>query len=331
MRQGHLIRIRRGVYTQTQSWMQAYPMQRFGLTAEAVAQKLPEAVLCRETALYVWDLPLVKVPQNVHVRAKTRGHARTVPQPPMTGGLSTSEFTRQAAERGIESVTEHALRGFGTEYVVLGRGAEWPSSCSVHTASGEVMVEPLCFALADTVPHMAFTESVVVLDAALRGTSQHPAVSLEDLRSAAELFRWKRPSRYRWEQALAFATPVSESPGESLARALFHQLGFTAPQLQTSLEVDGRRYRLDFEWEEGRIVGEFDGWAKYQEGGREMLRQEKLREDDIRSTGRRVVRMYWEDLLKPDRLRRKLERAGVPRREAASPSHGPLPGRSVSA
>ena len=73
---------------------------------------------------------------------------------------------------------------------------------------------------------------------------------------------------------------------------------------------------MDFLWEEAGVVGEFDGWKKYDgDGFAQSLKQEKIREDAIRSTGYVVVRFYWEDLMEPGcaRLIRLLTRAGIPR------------------
>lgn len=116
----------------------------------------------------------------------------------------------------------------------------------------------------------------------------------------------------------------AESPGESISRGLIYQLGFVMPQLQVDVVMpDGVTYRCDFGWEDGALVGEFDGKAKYQrdprgQSSQEVLWAEKRREDAIRSTGRRMVRWVFADLNR-ERLTAILTRAGVervPRRPA---------------
>ncbi|NLS08794.1 DUF559 domain-containing protein [Nesterenkonia sp. MY13] len=195
--------------------------------------------------------------------------------------MTVDAFLRQCTDIRKELVSPAAFRGFGTRYVT-----------------------PL--------PRLSFADGVVALDAALRGTDQHSPVSTELLQSLASELMGSRPARFRWEKAFNTASPLSESPGESWARALYEELGFRTPKLQVSLTTEGKRYRVDFLWEEAGVVGEFDGWMKYQTEGREALRAEKLREDAIRSLGFTVLRIYWEDLQNPEQLRRKLQRAGVP-------------------
>ena len=120
--------------------------------------------------------------------------------------------------------------------------------------------------------------------------------------------------------AVAFADARAESAGESISRLLIHELGFQAPDLQVEVVVKGRRYRSDFGWENGALLGEFDGRSKYKvsEGSgtpEEIVWQEKQREDAIRSDGHRVVRWIWADL-DHGRLGRILTNAGVPRHTA---------------
>lgn len=121
--------------------------------------------------------------------------------------------------------------------------------------------------------------------------------------------------------AVEFADARAESAGESISRLLIDELGFVAPDLQVELVVKGRRYRSDFGWEDGALLGEFDGRAKYraeESGGKpeEIVWQEKQREDAIRSDGHRSVRWIWADL-DHARLSRILTHAGVPRRTGA--------------
>jgi hypothetical protein len=140
------------------------------------------------------------------------------------------------------------------------------------------------------------------------------------------------PGRYvaaverRVRTAIEFADGQAESAGESYSRGLIHAAGFVPPALQREVrDSAGRVGYSDFYWEESRIVGEFDGIAKYQKPeylkGRtpgQMVVDEKLREDRIRATGCNVVRWVWADLWSPGALERKLSAAGVPRRRRSS-------------
>ena len=52
-------------------------------------------------------------------------------------------------------------------------------------------------------------------------------------------------------------------------------------------------------WRNERLILEPDGWLKYGETERERrsnFKAEKLREDDLRAAGYRVLRVTWEGL-----------------------------------
>ena len=130
--------------------------------------------------------------------------------------------------------------------------------------------------------------SVMAVDAALR-----MGVSTAELDAVLERCRgW--PGRRRAVVAVAFGDPRAESPLESLVRLRMHEGGLPAPELQVSL---GGRYgplaRVDF-LVEGRVVVEADGMLKYADPL--ALRQEKVREDQLRDLGFEVVRCTWAEV-----------------------------------
>ncbi|NUO34778.1 MAG: DUF559 domain-containing protein [Dermatophilaceae bacterium] len=103
--------------------------------------------------------------------------------------------------------------------------------------------------------------------------------------------------------------PLHESPGETLTAWLLHQLGHRlVPQFEVpgteEHSLHGRPYRVDFLVEGTRVVVEFDGRVKYAD--REVVFAEKKREDRIRTLGYEVVRLTWDDLRDPERVRRLL-------------------------
>ncbi|WP_150462877.1 hypothetical protein [Nesterenkonia ebinurensis] len=331
LRKGKMLRLRRGVYVPTEAWMKSFPSDRYRLAIAAESLQNPNAVFCRESALSIHDIPLLAVPAQVHLRVRNRGSVRTRPQISMTGSLSAAEFLRRAQQVAAlerSQGSSRMLRGFATVRHLDSRGT---FGCEqqrlIIPAAGTqqdrdlrrlVYVEPLEGSLIDSAPRLPFAGAIVALDAALRGGSCRPPVDPAHLgEMAQEQLNSQRKLR-RFEDLLDFASPLSESPGESLARVRFHELGFAPPQLQVLVHVDGSTYRLDFCWEEVGVVIEFDGWLKYRQESSTpdaLFRQEKIREDAIRSTGRTVVRLYWEDLMEPGRRRlvRLLTRAGVPR------------------
>ncbi|WP_210508625.1 hypothetical protein [Naasia sp. SYSU D00057] len=161
----------------------------------------------------------------------------------------------------------------------------------------------------DLAAALPFRDAVVVLDAGLRAGANRRF--LQHLAGASGYRAVRRVAR-----ALEFATPLAESPGESLSRVVIHELGLPAPILQQEFR-DGRGFigRVDFWWPEQQVIGEFDGAIKY--GTRlpgapeDRLWQEKLREDRLRGVNPKVVRWVWDDLKVPQRLAALLAAAGV--------------------
>lgn len=124
----------------------------------------------------------------------------------------------------------------------------------------------------------------------------------------------------RCSAVLDFTIDNSGSVGESLSRAVIYKLGFPAPTVQQVFHDSAGRHiaTTDFYWKHARLVGEFDGRAKY--ASDEYLRgaaphsvvvAEKIREDKIRAKGERVVRWLWEDADDAERLRSLLMQAGL--------------------
>jgi hypothetical protein len=123
----------------------------------------------------------------------------------------------------------------------------------------------------------------------------------------------------RSARVAALASPLAESAGESYSRAAFELLGFDQPVLQHVFhDQDGFIGRADCWWPQQRVVGEFDGTAKYLDAAvrgdtsaEEAVYREKLREDRIRGLGLGFVRWGWADVENPERLKRKLLAAGL--------------------
>lgn len=351
--QGSQLRIRRGVYVESQSWSAALPSHRYNASMAAVALAGSAGVFCRESALILHGLPLLKLPSEVHLRTLHRsqvGVHRTpgrlsyptrLHEPPLPRGVTRAQLRAALAAGSVGALaSENAgVLGLG----VLAPGAPDPaaSRCEPLTDGSPagfarqiltpdclrsftadhagliVSVEPLPLALLDTVPRMPFDQAVVVLDAALARMAEAGVSVDEALHCWWPYLRGSRLQK-NWTRAVVFADPRAASVGESLSRVRISEFGFQAPELQNCLWVEGRQYWVDFEWD--GIVGEFDGRHKYlrsQElfgiSAEEALYREKRREDAIRSTGRRVVRWSWDDLYHPHALRDRLTRFGVPR------------------
>lgn len=159
-----------------------------------------------------------------------------------------------------------------------------------------------------------------------------PRTTADEIRAVAAELGSARLIR-RVDRALALADGRSESPGESVSRVLLGRLGFAVPDLQVEFTTrSGRRVRCDFGWNDGAVLGEFDGESKYRSramrGDRtaeDAVVEEKEREDDVRADGRSMARWGWKHVRRPAELVRRLESAGVPRALGSVSSDGPVP------
>lgn len=191
---------------------------------------------------------------------------------------------------------------------------------------GQIQRTTVQRSLAEYSSVVPFAEAVVALDAAFRAD---PALTLDSVLNAADAIELTK-GLTNLRRSLAFVDPLAESPGESLSRALIHQLGFPPPILQHEFfDGDGFVGRVDFGWPDFDVVGEFDGTMKYLDpayrNGRtaeQVVLDEKRREDRIRALGMRVVRWDWGVATEPRRMYSRLRAAGLPshRRMRASPA-----------
>jgi hypothetical protein len=134
-------------------------------------------------------------------------------------------------------------------------------------------------------------DGLMAADAALR----ERLVEVRDIEAVlADQMGW--PGVRRARELLKLATPLAESPLESLTRLALHDDGFPEPELQVVIEDPARgwKYRADMLLREHALILELDGLAKY-DG--DALRREKVRETRLRWLGYRVVRLLWEDVV----------------------------------
>ncbi|SNT52434.1 hypothetical protein [Rhodococcoides kyotonense] len=154
--------------------------------------------------------------------------------------------------------------------------------------------------IVDTARILDLNHSVVIGDSGLRKLD----VTHDDLEAALEeSARLHNIAAAR--RAVALMNGLSESPGESLSRLRMEEYGMPKPTLQHRIPHLG--FRVDFFWEEFRIVGEFDGKVKYD--NREANLAEKVREDALRDEGYAVFRWMWDDLWNFAEVRMRFERA----------------------
>lgn len=135
-------------------------------------------------------------------------------------------------------------------------------------------------------------------------------ISLEALRSWTDAHRPFSGVRHV-DVSLRIATGTSESVLESLSLLRMHQLGFPRPEQQVEFRVDGASFRVDFVWPEYGVIGEADGRSKYDSAPADVVWEEKIREDALRSVSSGFARWNWGDAWAGGGLARKLERAGL--------------------
>jgi hypothetical protein len=166
---------------------------------------------------------------------------------------------------------------------------------------------------------LPFTEGVVVADRTLwsRRTGG-PLATQDELMATAAAFAGRGAVR-AWRVA-EFASPESDSVGETRSRVGIHRLGFPPPVLQQQFALpSGRLVRSDTYWPEWDHVGEFDGIGKYVDptilrgrSPRQALIEEKDREDELRRVVRGLSRWRTPQLDRLALLHDILTRAGLP-------------------
>jgi hypothetical protein len=297
---GELVRVRRGIYADKTTWLALKPWERYAATVDAVSLELSGPGLCFESAGLVWGLKLVGVPDYVHLGGASASRAGRTPP-----------TTRAAFHATTQSTGLEKIRGYGV--------FRHCHDAETISHKGLLVTTPARTAV-DIIARSDFAKGVVLADHAIGpGRFKGRACSKAELLEEAE--QLGSAAKRRWvASVIAFADPRSGTAGESLSRARIHALGFPEPDLQTSFhDEDGFVARTDFHWRKFRVIGEFDGDAKYLRdeylgdlSSREAVLAEKKREDRLRALGFVVARWDWATANDPERLKRKLTAAGLP-------------------
>lgn len=116
---------------------------------------------------------------------------------------------------------------------------------------------------------------------------------------------------------LAAVDPRSESPGESVGRAVIIWSGFEPPELQLEFRSEGFVDRVDYSWRSVRGIAESDGYAKYlADTPAETVKRvvdEKRREDRLRRQCDVFGRWDMAAAMAVKPVVKELERMGIPR------------------
>ncbi|MET0991066.1 MAG: hypothetical protein ABWX66_01630 [Lacisediminihabitans sp.] len=187
----------------------------------------------------------------------------------------------------------------------------------VITDLGGVLVTSVRDTAIDIARHRHGALALAVADRALR---LDPNLTVEVLVAHNESRISKRGRRLaRWP--LHRATPLAESPLESVSRAAIEWLGFDEPELQKEFRSDGAVDRCDMWWERARVLGEADGDLKYDgslQPSADAIRKEKNRDRRLRSHASAVTHWGWADVVQVTPLRAALRHAGLRQRTTES-------------
>lgn len=279
---GRALRLRPGAYARRDDWDGGTELARHLARADAVdVAARSEVVFSHRTAAALWGIPLLGgLDGPVHVRA----------------GAASGRRTRDGVVRVTGSFPADHIRG------VAGLLATSPALTALDlAAAGSVL------------------DGLVAVEHVLHPANGHD-VALETLRALHDPRRPYRNCR-RVDEVLDFASARSASVLETLSRWQIRRYGFEQPQQQREYRgVTGAEYAVDFWWPSVDVIGEADGWGKYEQRAAErgvsvehVLRDEKRREDELRAQSRGFVRWEWADAWAGEPLAAKLRRAGVPR------------------
>ena len=184
----------------------------------------------------------------------------------------------------------------------------------------DIAVTDIDQTITDCLVDASFVEGLIIADSALH----EQLLSKEHLVEAVNKLGLNRRGVVTARRVARYADGLSESGGESKARALMIERGWQTPELQIELfdpVEPGRPYRVDYLWrvEDRLIIGEFDGFVKSEKAAEEgklakAQFDERQRESRLSLLDNcRIVRLCWDDLRDPAKLDRKLKVAGVPR------------------
>ena len=206
-KRGTIVRIRRGAYCSHETWDAANSRERHLLAVRAVvAVAHPPFLVAGRSAGALWGMPFsAKWPDDVTLLAPYRG-----------GGKSEIGVRRTSAAASGAMMTATTIDGI-------------PVTSCARTAL-------------DVARGLPLPRAVAALDWALWG--KNPS-SVERAELDAELRRahYARGGAFL-RRAVEFATELSGSPGESMARIGIHLLGFEQPELQVRfVDSEGEMFR----------------------------------------------------------------------------------------
>lgn len=276
---GAVLRVFRGLYAEPAYWESLDPHEQVRHIVRALAIQHPDWVFCGPTAAIMHGLDCsYRLAFPICIVASPGAH---------------HQDTRHISHHAITHPDITVVQG--VKVISL-----------LQTLFGLAACQPLRYALGPA-------------DCALR----NGLVSESVLRAYPSSVKYSR-NRAAVERAFALADRRAENGGESEARGMLHDAGCPPDDIQVEfpcLDHPGRKHRSDFLWkrEDGSvIVGEFDGVRKYVDPHmtsgreiREVVDEERKRQQCMSQYAIGMVRMYYRDLDNPGRIVRQLRDMGI--------------------
>lgn len=281
VRSGSVERPFRGIYADAAYWHALTRYEQLRHVVRALAKKHPDWVFCGPTAAVMHCLDCsYRLLSPLHILGSPNTHHRN---------------TRQLKRHVVS----------------------YPETTEVEG----VKVTGLMRTLFDCAETLNLRYSLAPIDSALRAGH----ISRDDLLVYPSSVKY---SRHRQSAIRAFdlSDARSENGGESSARGMLHDMGYPPDDIQVEfscLDRPNRRHRVDFLWrkKDGTFVAlEFDGVRKYVDPSmtsgkavREVVDEERRRQQCLQRQGVAMVRMYASELDNPQRVLADLERLGIHR------------------
>jgi very-short-patch-repair endonuclease len=271
VRQGVVIRVRRGAYARSSYWNGLKPWARDRLLVHA------HHLSTGGTALYS------------HVSA-ARLHGCQVWNAGPLVHVTTSYATSRASAGTDVRAHQAALTG--------------DDITRLRTPDGKVfLATSLERTVLDCARILPLEQAAVIGDHALRKGAR-PA-EIQRLLGIGPEKRGSRKARI----LLAALDGRSESAGETRTRLLLHALGIRSFTPQYEIQTASGLFRADFADPEARTIIEFDGAGKYTDyrPTEQVLLAERRRENALIEEGWLVLRLHWEHLYRPAELGLRLQ------------------------
>lgn len=276
---GHLVRPYPGIYAEAQYWQELNPADKTIHIARALAQLHPTWIFGAATAACIWQLD---VPWHL-----------IEPSITIAGNRNTPHSDATALHRFYAPTVEPVLVD-GLRVTNIVRTAVDCARLCTPLLGATVMNAAVC-----------------------RG------ITKQEIYACVNTIHGDCSRVYT---LLPYLDPRCENGGETLAlMTMTLELGFLKPRMQVVLKdpISGTTHRVDYYWETSDhriIIAEFDGSAKYIDPSmthgqtiHQVVGAEREREESLRRAGvHTIVRFTYSDVRHSERLRRKLEDAGIP-------------------